>query len=94
MKIKEFIQLFESLGYDENTDLIIGAFDLNGDWYSFDFEVEDEDRKLNPETDNSIAITLDPSEDYITARCGNRFNPERIADKIYDSVYWILTHDE
>ena len=46
MKVKEFIELFEKLGYDENTDLMCGTYDLNGDWYEFNFEVEDDDRKF------------------------------------------------
>lgn len=49
MKIKDFINLFENLGYDKNTDLWFGAYDVNGEWYNFEFEVEDEDRQLNKE---------------------------------------------
>ena len=39
MTIKEFIQEFKALGYNDDTDLVIGAYDTNGDWYSFDFEI-------------------------------------------------------
>lgn len=93
MKVKEFIELFDRLGYDENTDLMCGAYDLNGDWYEFNFEVEDDDRKLNP-NDNGIAVTLEPSEDYIDSRLRSRYDVDVVMKRIYDDVYYILTHDE
>ena len=93
MKVKEFIELFDKLGYDANTDLMCGAYDLNGDWYEFNFEVEDDDRRLNPD-DNGIAITLEPSEDYIDSRLLSRYDVDVVMKRIYDDVYYILTHDE
>lgn len=57
MKVKDFIRLFDNLGYDDDTELNIGAFDSNGDWYEFEFEVEDIDRKTNPDI-NTIGLTL------------------------------------
>jgi len=93
MTIKEFIQEFKALGYNDDTDLVIGAYDINGDWYSFNFEIEDEDRQLNP-SDNSIAITLEPSEDYINSRLRSRYDVDDVSRRIYEDVRWILMHDE
>lgn len=93
MKVKEFIELFDKLGYDDETDILCGAYALNGDWYNFNFEVEDNDRMLNPD-DNSIAITLEPSEDYVNSRLRDRYDIDTLMRRIYDDVYYILTHDE
>lgn len=93
MTIKEFIQEFKALEYNDDTDLVIGAYDINGDWYSFDFEIEDEDRQLNP-SDNSIAIVLEPSEDYINSRLRSRYDVDNVSRRIYEDVRWILMHDE
>ncbi len=93
MTIKEFIQEFKVLGYNDDTDLVIGAYDTNGDWYSFNFEIEDEDRRLNP-SDNSIAIVLEPSEDYINSRLRSRYDVDNVSRRIYEDVRWILMHDE
>ena len=75
------------------TDLVIGAYDENGDWYSFNFEIEDEDRQLNSE-DNSIAITLEPCEDYINSRLHSRYDIDVLMDRITNSIYYILNTDE
>ena len=93
MTIKEFIQEFKVLGYNDDTDLVIGTYDINGDWYSFNFEIEDEDRRLNP-SDNSIAIVLEPSEDYINSRLRSRYDVDNVSRRIYEDVRWILMHDE
>ena len=93
MTIKEFIQEFKVLGYNDDTDLVIGTYDTNGDWYSFNFEIEDEDRQLNP-SDNSIAIVLEPSEDYINSRLRSRYDVDNVSRRIYEDVRWILMHDE
>ena len=92
MTIKEFIQEFKALGYNDDTDLVIGAYDTNGDWYSFDFEIEDEDRQLNS-SDNNIAITLEPSEDYINSRLHSRYDVDILMDRIVSSIYYILNND-
>jgi hypothetical protein len=81
------------LGYNDNTDLVIVTYDINGDWYSFNFEIEDEDRQLNP-SDNSIAIVLEPSEDYINSRLRSRYDVDNVSRRIYEDVRWILMHDE
>jgi hypothetical protein len=93
MTVKEFINKFRQLGYDEDTTLTIGAFDYAGDWHNFEFEIEDEDRKLNSDI-NDIAITLEPSEDYINKRINERFDINSLMDKIYDNIYYLLTHDD
>lgn len=86
MKISEFINQFKQLGYDKDTDLIFGAYDANGDWYNFEFEVEDEDRQLNPD-DNAIAVTIDVSEEYLKHELDKRLMLEILTDEICGAVY-------
>lgn len=93
MTVKEFINEFKKLGYDDDTTLTIGAFDYAGDWYSFEFEIEDTDRKLNPDI-NDIAVTLKPPEDYINKRINERFDVDNLMTRIYDGMYYLLTHDD
>ena len=93
MKVKDFINLFKKLGYDDDTELLIGTFDLNGDWYNFEFEVDDDDRQLDSSY-NNLAIVLEPSEDYIDSRFEGRFDIDDVSRRIYEDVRWILTHDE
>lgn len=85
MKISEFINQFKQLGYDKDTDLIFGAYDANGDWYNFEFEVEDEGRQLNPD-DNAIAVTIDASEEYLKHELDERLMLEILADEICGAV--------
>ena len=85
MKISEFINKFKQLGYDKDTDLIFGAYDANGEWYNFEFEVEDEDRQLNPH-DNAIAITIDVSEKYVKHELDEELMLENLTDEICNAV--------
>ena len=86
MKITEFINKFKQLGYDKETDLLFGAYDANGEWYNFEFEVEDEDRQLNPD-DNSIAVTIDVSQEYLKHEINEELMLEKLSDEICDAVY-------
>ena len=85
MKITEFINEFKQLGYDKETDLLFGAYDANGEWYNFKFEVEDEDRQFNPD-DNSIAVTIDVSQEYLKQELGEELTLEKLSDEICDAV--------
>ena len=85
MKISEFINQFKQLGYDKDTDLIFGAYDADGDWYNFEFEVEDEDRQLNP-SNNTIAVTIDVSKEYVEHEINEELMLEKLSDEICDAV--------
>jgi hypothetical protein len=85
MKVSEFINKFEQLGYDKDTDLIFGAYDANGEWYNFEFEVEDEDRQLNPH-DNAIAVTIDVPEQYLKHELDEELMLENLTDEICAAV--------
>lgn len=85
MKISEFISKFEQLGYDEETDLVLGAYDVAGDWYNFEFEVEDEDRKIDP-GDNTIAITINVSNKYLKQELNKELMFDSLKDEIYEAV--------
>lgn len=85
MKITEFINQFKQLGYDKDTDLIFGAYDAYGEWHNFEFEVEDEDRQLNPH-DNTIAITIDVSESYLKNELEKELMLENLSDEICVAV--------
>lgn len=86
MKISEFINQFKQLGYDKDTDLVFGAYDVNGEWYNFNFEVEDNDRQINPH-DNAIAITIDVSEEYLKHELDEELMLENLSDEICNAVY-------
>lgn len=75
MKVKDFIRLFDNLGYDDDTELNIGAFDSNGDWYEFEFEVEDIDRKTNPDI-NTIGLTLEVSKPYMDVEMNYKYGEQ------------------
>lgn len=89
MKIKDFIKLFDSLGYDDNTELNIGAFDSNGDWFEFEFEVEDDDRKTNPDI-NTIGLTLEVSKSYMDSEMNNLYDRDIIIRDIVSAVDNVL----
>ena len=89
MKIKDFIRLFDNLGYDDDTELDIGAFDYNGDWCAFEFEVEDTDRKINPDI-NAIGVTLEVPKSYMDSEMNNLYNRDAIIENIVSAVDNVL----
>lgn len=89
MKIKDFIRLFDNLGFDDDTELDIGAFDSNGDWCEFEFEVEDVDRKTNPDI-NAISLTLEVSKPYMDVEMNNLYNRNDIIENIVSAVDKVL----
>lgn len=89
MKIKDFIKLFDNLGYDDNTELDIGAFDSNGDWFEFEFKVEDTDRKTNPDI-NTIGLTLEVSKPYMDSEMNNLYDRDTIIENIVSAVDNVL----
>lgn len=89
MKIKDFIRLFDNLGYDDDTELDIGAFDSNGDWFEFEFEVEDNDRKTNPDI-NTIGLTLEVSKSYMDSEMNNLYDRDFIIENIVSAVDDVL----
>lgn len=38
MKVVEFIKELEELGFDENTEICFGLYDMGGEWYNCDYE--------------------------------------------------------
>jgi len=92
MRVADLIQKFKDLGFDDDTDIDIGGYDKNGDWYDFDFEIADEDRQFNPHI-NCLEIVLEPPDEYINSRFDSRFDMDRIAERITSSVYQILNSD-
>ena len=65
MKVIEFIQKLEELGYNEKTEICFGLYNYGGDWYDFKVEeIEDGDREVN--IDN-IGVNLKPDEVYSRA---------------------------
>ena len=89
MKIKDFIRLFDNLGYDDDTELDIGAFDFKGDWFEFAFEVEDVDRKTNPDI-NTIGLTLEVSKSYMDSEMNYLYDRDAIIENIVSAVDNVL----
>lgn len=58
----ELIKKLEELGYNEDTEICFGFYDIGGDWINFEVEeVEDGDREVNVDT---IGVILRPNKDY------------------------------
>ena len=89
MRIKEFIKLFDRLGYDDETELDLGAYDSNGDWHSFEFEVEDMDRQIDPSI-NAIGLTIEVSKSYMDAQMNDLYDRDKLIENIVSAVDHVL----
>lgn len=62
MKVVELIKKLEELGYNENTKICFGIYDIGGEWYDFKVEeIEDGDREVDVDT---IGVILEPNRYY------------------------------
>lgn len=58
MKVVDFINKLEELGYDDNTEINFGECDYDGNWYEFGIE------DFDGEDSNNISILFYENEDY------------------------------
>lgn len=59
MKVVDFINKLEELGYDENTEINFGECDYNGNWYKFRIE------EFENEGADGISVLFYENEEYI-----------------------------
>ena len=71
MKVKEFIEKLNELGFDEETELTFGCIDGDsGDFYALPFEDVNREKDLEEDGDNIICVEVDvdSAQEYLNAK--------------------------
>jgi hypothetical protein len=62
MKVADLIKRLEELDYNENTEIVFGFYNYDGEWYNCAVEeIEDGDREVDVD---AIGVVLERNEEY------------------------------
>lgn len=96
MKVIDFIKRLEEIGYDENTELTLGCFDKNGEFYYLKLDTldgdgfcygEDLDGEAYDKKEINVGIDVEGCKEYIEAR---KHEVNDVLNKVSEILYEIL----